>query len=210
VPNLRSIVLTATALLALALAPTLAFADDSAKLPQASLPEMSMGDPKAPVTIIEYSSLSCPHCAEFHNAVLPKLKSDYIDKGKVLYIMREFPLNDAALAGAVVARCVDPAAFFAFVKVLFAKQEDWAYKDDAFTPLKEFAKQAGLPEDKFNKCLDDKELQKQILAVREEGAKKGVNATPSLFVNGTLLSGGATLENIEAAMKPYLAAGKAS
>jgi protein-disulfide isomerase len=172
--------------------------------PAQPLPEMSIGHADAPVTIVEYSSLSCPHCAAFHKEVLPELKTEYIDTGKVRYVVREFPLNDAALAGAVIARCLDPSRYFAFVDMLFSKQEDWAFKDDAFAPLKKFAKQAGLPDDQFNKCLDDEALQKKILAVREQGAKEGVSGTPSFFVNGKLIKGPPTLKTLAEAAKPYL------
>src|SRR5215831_3460001 len=89
------------------------------------LPEMAIGKPDAPVTIIEYSSLSCPHCAAFHKDVFPALKSEYIDSGKVRFVMREFPLNESALGGAVIARCLEPSRYFAFTGLLFAKQEDW-------------------------------------------------------------------------------------
>jgi protein-disulfide isomerase len=171
---------------------------------ESTLPEMSLGKADAPVTIIEYSSLSCPHCAAFHKDVLPALKSEYIDTGKVRYVVREFPLNDAALAGSVIARCLDPSRYFAFTDLLFSKQEEWAFKEDAFTPLKRLARQAGMSEDQFNKCIDDEALQKKILAVREQGSKEGVNATPSFFVNGKLLKGAPTLQALAEAVKPYL------
>jgi protein-disulfide isomerase len=168
------------------------------------LPDMAVGKPDAPVTIIEYSSLSCPHCAAFHKEVYPALKSEYIDTGKARYVVREFPLNDAALAGAVIARCLPADRYFAFVSLLFEKQADWAFKEDALTPLKELAMQAGMNGDEFGKCLDNEDLQKKILAVREEGQKRGVNATPSFFINGTLLKGAPTLPSFAEAMKPYL------
>jgi len=167
------------------------------------LPKMVIGDEKAPVTIVEYSSLSCPHCAAFHKEVFPKLKSTYIDAGKVRYEVREFPLNQPALAGAVVVRCLDPSRVFPFIDLLFSHQEEWAFKDDALTPLKQLAKQAGLPEEKFNKCLDDESLQKKILAVRTQGQKEGVNATPTIFINGAK-SKAITFDAIAEAIKPYL------
>jgi protein-disulfide isomerase len=185
---------------------SLSFAEDQkGAAPAASpLPEISIGKADAPVTIVEYSSLSCPHCAAFHRDVLPALKSEYIDTGKARYVVREFPLNEAALAGAVIARCLDPSRYFAFVDLLFSKQADWAFQQDALTPLKELAKQAGMTSEDFDKCIDNEALQKQILDVREEGQKKGVNATPSFFINGTLLNGKPVLETFAQAMKPYL------
>ncbi len=171
---------------------------------ESPLPDMSEGKADAPVTIIEYSSLSCPHCAAFHKDVLPALKSQYIDTGKARYVVREFPLNNSALAGAVVARCLDPGRYFAFVNMLFAKQDEWAFKDDALTPLKQFAKQAGMTDDAFNKCIDNEALQKKIIAVRDDGARKGVNATPTFFINGQILKGAITVEAFAEAMKPYL------
>jgi protein-disulfide isomerase len=172
--------------------------------PATDLPENSMGNKNAPVTIIEYSSMSCPHCAAYHKEVLPKLKEKYIDTGKVHYILREFPLNDSAFAAAVVARCVDPAHYFNFIDFLYKRQEDWAFGEDVLTPLKNLSKQAGLSEEKFNECLNNKELAAKILKIREQGSKLGVNATPSFFVNGKPIKGGVSMEKLEAAMKPYL------
>jgi protein-disulfide isomerase len=185
---------------------SIASAENAQPAPAAGspLPEMALGKADAPVTIIEYSSLSCPHCAAFHKEIFPELQSQYIDTGKVRYVMREFPLNEAALAGAVVARCLDPSRYFAFTGLLFSKQNDWAFKEDALTPLKALAKQAGMSGEEFDKCIDNEGLQKEILAVRDGGQKKGVNATPSFFVNGTLLKGAPTLQALAEAMKPYL------
>ncbi len=183
----------------LAAAPAaISFAADEAKAPAPAasqpLPDMAIGKADAPVTIIEYSSLSCPHCAAFHKDVFPALKSEYIDTGKVRYVMREFPLNESALGGAVIARCLDPSRYFAFTSLLFAKQDEWAFKQDALAPLKQLAKQAGMTGEEFDKCINNDELQKKVLAVRDEGQKKGVNATPSFFINGMPLKKVPTLE----------------
>ncbi len=171
---------------------------------ESALPDMVLGKEDAPVTIVEYSSLTCPHCAHFHRDVMPALKSEYIDAGKVRFIQREFPLNNAALAGSVLARCVDPSRFFAFTDLLFSKQEDWAFKDDALQPLKLYAKQAGLTDADFEKCIDDELLQKKILAVRERGEKEGVKGTPTFFINGKIYNGAPTLAALAEAIKPYL------
>jgi len=194
------------AFLAVSTIPAAHAEDANAPAPAAEspLPEMAIGKPDAPDTIIEYSSLSCPHCAAFHKEIFPELESQYIDTGKVRYVMREFPLNESALAGAVIARCLDPSRYFAFTSLLFSKQNDWAFKEDALTPLKALAKQAGMTGEEFDKCIDNEALQKQILAVRDEGEKKGVHATPSFFVNGQLLKGAPTMQALAEAMKPYL------
>jgi protein-disulfide isomerase len=171
---------------------------------ESALPDRVVGKDDAPVTIDEYSSLTCPHCAHFHRDVMPGLKSEYIDTGKVRYIEREFPLNNPALAGSVLARCIDPSRFFAFTDLLFSKQEDWAFKDDAMQPLRLYAKQAGLTDADFEKCIDNDELQKKILAVRERGEKEGVKGTPTFFINGKVLNGTPTMQAFAEAMKPYL------
>ncbi len=175
-----------------------------APVAESALPDMALGKDDAPVTIVEYSSLTCPHCAHFHEEVMPALKSEYIDTGKVRYIEREFPLNNAALGGSVLARCVDPTRFFAFTDLLFAKQEDWAFKEDALQRLRLYAKQAGLTDADFEKCLDNEALQKKILAVRERGEKEGVKGTPTFFINGKIFNGAPTLQALAEAMKPYL------
>ncbi len=171
---------------------------------ESPLPDMAIGKADAPVTIIEYSSLSCPHCAAFHKEVLPALKSEYVDTGKVRYVEREFPLNNSAFAGSVLARCLEPSRFFAFTDLLFSKQEDWAFKEDALPPLKQYAKQAGLTDAEFDKCIDDETLQKKILAVRDKGEKEGVRGTPTFFVNGKIFNGAPTLQAFAEAIKPYL------
>jgi protein-disulfide isomerase len=171
---------------------------------ESALPDMVLGKEDAPVTIVEYSSLTCPHCAHFHKDVFPALKSEYIDTGKVRYIEREFPLNNAALGGAVLARCVDSSRFYAFTDLLFDKQEDWAFKEDALQRLRLYAKQAGLTDADFEKCLDNEALQKKILAVRERGEKEGVKGTPTFFINGKIFNGAPTLQALAEAMKPYL------
>jgi len=188
-------------------APAAAPAKEAAPAPapaESALPDMALGKEDAPVTIVEYSSLSCPHCAHFHRDVMPALKSDYIDTGKVRYIEREFPLNNAGLGGAVLARCVDPIRFFAFTDLLFSRQEDWAFKEDALQRLRIYAKQAGLTDADFEKCLDDEALQKKVLAVRERGEKEGVKGTPTFFINGKIFNGAPTLAALTEAMKPYL------
>src|SRR5262245_21089582 len=133
-------------------APVLAQGPASAELmAPGPLPEMSLGDPKAPVTIIEYASMSCPHCAAFHESTYPDLKKKYIDTGKVRFIFREFPLDQLAAAAFMLARCGDKDRYFGMIEILFAQQRDWVVQRP-LQPLMGIAKQAGLSEQQFNEC----------------------------------------------------------
>ena len=166
------------------------------------LPEKALGAENAPVTVIEYSSLTCPHCARFHTDILPKLKQDYIDKGKVKYVIREFPLDNLAATAALVARCVEGDRYFAFIDVLYAKQQQWAFGGgDARGRLLDIAKQAGIGEDKFNQCTADQQTLDKIIEVRRQGSEDfGVSSTPTFFVNGTMLKGAQSVEEFEKLM----------
>jgi len=173
------------------------------------LPEKAQGSDQAPVTIVEYASLSCSHCADFHTKVFPGLKEKYIETGKVRYVLREFPLNNEAFAAAALARCVGDDKFFPFVGALFTTQQSWFCPDcDTEAELKKLWKQAGLSEDKFKQCLDPKTNKAQldaILEIRKRGAEKfGVNSTPTFFVNGQMVSGVTSLEDLEKAIEPHL------
>jgi protein-disulfide isomerase len=162
------------------------------------LPDNVVGNADAPITIIEYSSMTCPHCASFHKEVLPALKSKYIDTGKVKYIIREFPLDNVAATASMLARCVEPAKFIDFVDLLYARQADWAFKDQPLPELQKFARQVGFTEERFNSCIRDEKTLKHIEWVRDRGNKTfGVRATPSFFVNGKRIKGAATIEKFD-------------
>lgn len=163
------------------------------------LPENALGDAAAPNTVIEYSSMTCPHCARFHQNVVPDLKSKYIDTGKVRYIIREFPLDNLAFAAFMLARCVAPEKYFPFIEVLYAKQKDWAFGEgDPVPRLFKMAQQAGFTKESFETCLKDQKLLDGIAAVRKRANEKfGVSSTPTLFVNGKLLKGASGIEDIE-------------
>lgn len=168
------------------------------------LEENAFGNPDAAVTIIEYSSLTCGHCANFHKNVLPKLKQKYIDTGKVRYIIREFPLDDLAKGAFMLARCAGPVRYLSFVETLYAKQEEWAFTDDPLPKLRELSKQAGFTEDRFNQCLRDQKLLDGINIVQERGEKLGVRSTPSFFINGQLLKGVNSVEAFDKIIEPML------
>lgn len=172
----------------------------------AKLAENVMGSEDAPITVIEYSSMTCGHCATFHNETLPGLKEKYIKTGKVKYIVREFPLDQLATAAFMLGRCLPKKdAYFDFIDVLYAKQREWAYVEDRVGALKNISKQAGFTDESFKACLDDKKLFAQILAVKNNGsAEFRIRSTPTFFVNGTRLEGAQPLEEFEKLFKPLL------
>jgi len=154
-----------------------------------ALGDKILGKSDAPVTIVEYASATCPHCAAFHKDVFPQLKSEFIDTGKVKFIFREFPFDDLALAAFMLARCAPPEKFFPMLDVLFEQQQVWASKE-ARVELGKIAQLAGIGEDGFDKCLKNEDLAKGIMAIRDKAANTyGVEATPTFFVNGKLIRG---------------------
>ena len=169
-----------------------------------ALPDLVLGKADAPVTIIEYASMTCPHCANFHKTTYPALKSKYIETGKVRFIFREFPLDDLAVAASMLARCAGGEKSMALIDVLFASQDKWATRDP-IPALLQIAKQAGFTQASFDTCLKDQKLYNDILAVRERGSKEfKVESTPTLFVNGKLQKGGATIEELDKLIQPFL------
>lgn len=170
------------------------------------MPENEMGEKDAPVTIVEYSSLTCPHCAHFHKTTVPDLKEKYIKTGKVRYIIREFPLDRLAFAAAAIVRCAGPEKFFPFTEVLYKQQQNWAQGEgNPAQRLFNMAKQAGFTQETFNECIRNQEVIDHINKTQKRGNKEfGVGSTPTLFVNGKKLDGGNSLADLEKAMEPYL------
>jgi protein-disulfide isomerase len=184
----------------------LAFAQATAEelMRPGPLPDLVLGKADAPVTIIEYASMTCPHCANFHKTTYPALKTKYIDTGKVKFIFREFPLDDLAAAASMLARCAGGEKGIAMIDVLFASQEKWAVREP-IPVLRQISKQAGFTEKTFDECLKDQTLYNNIMAIRERGSKEyKVESTPTLFINGKMLKGGATIEELEKAIEPLL------
>jgi len=178
-------------------------ASEADLMKEGPLPDFVLGKATAPNTVIEYSSLTCPHCARFHANVLPDLKSKHIDTGQVRYIIREFPLDNLAFAAAMLARCTGGEKFFPFIDVLYAKQQEWAFGEgDPVPRLFKIAKQAGFTKESFEKCLRDQKLLDGISAIRKTANEKfGVNSTPTLFVNGKLVKGAGKVEDLERHME---------
>jgi protein-disulfide isomerase len=166
------------------------------------LGEMALGDEKAPVTIIEYASMTCPHCAAFHAQTFPELKKRFIDTGKVRFIFREFPLDQLALAANLLARCAGPDKYFLMIETLFQRQTEWAVQKP-LPALLAIARQTGMNEQQFNECLQNKTLIDGLEDVRQRAMKLGVQSTPSFFINGKLARV-FTIDEFEKAMAPYL------
>jgi protein-disulfide isomerase len=168
-----------------------------------------LGSADAPVTIIEYASLSCPHCAAFHKEVLPQLKSEYVDKGQVRFIYRDFPTNWPAVQGSLLAHCAaDDARFFGLVDTMFKLQEQWLSAADPGVALTQIGALAGMNKDKVAACFEDKAMQQKILARTQEGeATYGVHSTPSFIIDGKLHTGVQTFEMLQGILKDLLPAG---
>ena len=163
------------------------------------LPDMVMGSDKAPVTVIEYASMTCPHCAHFQETTFPELKKRYIDTGKVRYIFREFPLDSLAAAAFVLARCAgetEKMKYFALVDTLFRQQRTWAV-EKPLPPLLAIAKQAGFTEQSFNACLANQKILEGIESTRQRAVDVfKVNSTPTFFINGSAYPGALTIEEM--------------
>jgi protein-disulfide isomerase len=172
-----------------------------------SLPDMALGPANASVTITEYASMTCPHCAAFNAAVFPKIKSEYIDSGKVRYVFREFPLDIKAAAGSMLARCIakdDSGKYFAVIDMLFKQQNDWVTKNTTET-LTRIGKQAGLSQQAVEACLKDQALLDKIAADQKFASDVlKVNSTPTFFVNGEMIKGETSFEEFDKKIKPLL------
>jgi protein-disulfide isomerase len=172
-----------------------------------SLPDMALGPKDATVTITEFASMTCPHCAAFTENVFPKIKSEYIDTNKIRFVFREFPLDIKALAGSMLARCIakdDAGKYFAVVDLLFRQQMDWAVKDTVAT-LTRIGKQAGLSQQQVEECLNDRALQDKIAADQKYAAEVlKVNSTPTFFLNGEMVKGEQSFEEFDKRIKALL------
>jgi protein-disulfide isomerase len=174
------------------------------------LGEMVLGKADAPVTMIEYASMTCGHCAHFAKTTFPELKKRYIDTGKVRYMLREFPLDPLAAAGFMLARCAadgDPQKYYAMIDTLFHQQDKWVVQQP-IPPLQAIGKQAGVGEKEFNTCLANQSMLDKIEEVRKTATDKlGVNSTPTFFINGEKMSGDISMENLAKKIEPYLKEG---
>ncbi|MDX2308964.1 MAG: DsbA family protein [Hyphomicrobium sp.] len=170
------------------------------------LPELAIGPADAKVTVVEYASMTCGHCKNFHTGVYPELKKKYIDTGKIRFVFREFPLDPRAFAASMLARCAGGEKTFPLISALFDLQADWAFvKEDPTPKLMEIVKQAGFTQETFDKCLTDQALLDKLSANRTRASEVfGVSSTPTFFINGKRLTEPATIEGFDKVLEPLL------
>jgi protein-disulfide isomerase len=168
------------------------------------LPDQILGKEDAPVTVIEYASMTCGHCAMFHTNTYPEFKKRYVDTGKAKYILREFPLDPLAAGAFMLARCAGKDRYFPLVETLFQQQRNWVVQKP-IEPLFAIAKQAGFTQQSFDACLQDQKMLDAIEWVRARGADKfKVDSTPTFFINGKIFKGALSIEDMAKAIDPLL------
>ena len=163
-----------------------------------ALQEKKIGNGSAQIQMLEFASLTCGHCARFHNEVFPKIKTEFIDTGKIDFVYKDFPLDKFALKASVIARCSGNERFFNFLKVLYSKQKDWTKSNDPFKSLLKIAKFGGLKNDEIKVCVGNKSIEDGILKQRLESTKKfDIKATPTIYLNNEKYEGDPTYEALK-------------
>ncbi|SIQ06956.1 MULTISPECIES: DsbA family protein [unclassified Bosea (in: a-proteobacteria)] len=176
------------------------------KLPDAGpLGDVWLGPADAKVTVIEYASLTCSHCAHFHETTWPELKKKYIDTGKIRFTLREFPLDPLATAGFMLARCNGNDKYVPMTDLLFSQQKNWAFVDKPVDALSSLVKQAGYTQESFEACLKRQDIYDAINKVKDGAAKAGVDSTPTFFVNGQKVPGAISIAEFDKLLEPLLA-----
>jgi protein-disulfide isomerase len=161
----------------------------SADIPPVAADEMALGPADAPVTIVEYASMTCPHCAKWEGEVFPQVRKEWIDTGKIRFVFRDYPLDGLALKASQLARCTGDQRFWGFIQTMFSTQLGWARSKDPIPELIKIGKLGAVSEDKAKECMaDDNAMAKSIVASRQAAEAAGVNGTPAFFLNGKLIS----------------------
>lgn len=168
------------------------------------LPEMSLGRADAPVTIIKYASLTCPHCRAFHQKVFPELKRAYIDTGKVRFIMREFPIGKQSGSATVALRCAKPEKYFDLYGKFMAQQASWVSQEVRLDPIFTVAKQVGMTRAEFDACFQNQVMIEALKQVKERGRTLGIIGTPNFFVQGKLVKSVLSMDEIRSLVEPHL------
>ncbi|WP_436167914.1 DsbA family protein [Bosea sp. LjRoot9] len=169
------------------------------------LGDVWLGNADAKVTVIEYASMTCSHCAAFHQDTWPALKAKYIDTGKIRFTLREFPLDPLATAGFMLARCNGNDKYYPMTDMLFSQQKAWAFTDKPVDALSSMVKQAGFTQESFEACLKRQDIYDAVTQVKDRGAKAGVDATPTFFINGQKRSGALSIAEFDKILEPLLA-----
>jgi protein-disulfide isomerase len=169
------------------------------------LPEMSFGRPDAPVTIIEYASLTCPHCRNFHLTTYPKFKKEYVDTGKVRYILREFPIGKTSGAATIALRCAPADKYLTLFSKFMEQQPSWVSQEVRLDPIFKVASQVGMTRQQFDACRENQAMIEGLNWVKNRGRKLGVIGTPNFFVDGKLVKKELSIEDIRAMVDPQLA-----
>lgn len=169
------------------------------------LKDMVDGNDDAPVTIIEYASITCSHCADFYQHVLSEIREKYIRSGKVRFIFREFAYDPRATAGFMLSRCAPENRYFPLIQVLFEKQAEWAFVPDARLPLSRLARLAGFTDQAFDACLKDQTLLDNLNSVVQRGRDEfGITSTPTFFINGKKYEGMLSIEQMSSIIEHLL------
>ncbi|MCH9050854.1 MAG: DsbA family protein [Proteobacteria bacterium] len=167
--------------------------------------EFIIGDANAPVTIVEYASLTCPHCANFHVNILPELKKSYIDTGKARLVYRDFPLDRLALSGSMMARCAGRERYFGFIDTMYRMQESWRASKDQLKALARIGLLGGMSQEDFDACMKDKAMEDRVMAMRLDGQNEfAIDSTPSFIINGKKYSGVVDFARFEKILEPLL------
>ncbi len=180
-------------------------ADMAKVLAPGPLPELAMGNASAPVTIVEYGSLTCPHCAVFSKETFPQLKAQYIDPGKARFIFREFSRNTLDVAGFLLARCLGDDKAYAADELLFASQDSWAFVDKPIDPLIASLRAAGMTDEKAQACLKNQKLANDIVEIQKKGNQDiKISGTPTFVINGKVYGGELTFDQLKQIIDPLL------
>jgi protein-disulfide isomerase len=199
----RQLILGASAAATLGFASSAQALDVAALNTPPALGDMSLGPDNAKVTVIEYASATCPHCANFYKTVFPDLKKEYIDTNKIRFVFREWPHENTAVYAFMVARCAPKDKYFPLIDMFFTQQDTWLQQPRE--GLQQIAQLAGMTKDTFEKCLTNKELGNEIIAIRNKAeAEFGVEGVPTFFINGEPLRGETSIEEFRKRIDPLL------
>ena len=188
--------------------PGAAFAQETVNLEDLHAPgplgDKVIGSADAPVTVVEYASMSCPHCGAFHRETFGPFREKYVDSGQVRFIFREFPLNAPAYAAAMIARCAPADRYFDVIGAYFEQQDEWLSSQDLKTAIYQIAQPFGFTEQSFDACVSNQSLFEGLEAMKERGVSFGVQATPTFFINGRKMEGAQSLEALDEELAPLL------